>query len=121
MQADNVIGEAGGVLKEWPPNECSIELVACPNCVIEWKVLNSRITLPEDGCVDYIELNEPPHGPGTRICTQKAFGKSETRNVLIRFVFSRNYDFAFEMQIDVERKWPHYQNWVPSKHGYKFR
>lgn len=86
--------------------------MACSTCVIKWSITESNFTKSESGCPtdgnsDYIELTEPPYGAGvsgTRICSANAHGKSQTRDVLLRFVFTRKYEFAFNMVIEIKSK-----------------
>lgn len=88
------------------PRECRVELVACPSCVIEWELVKSNFSHPVCG-PDYIELSEPSYGPevsASRICSTGASGKSHTRNVLMRFAFSQDFEHAFDMLIEIKRK-----------------
>ena len=92
------------------PQECRFEFVACPSCVIEWTVIRSNFSSP-GGCAqdlkaDFVEITEPPYQDLSqrRACSTYETGKSKTRGVLIRFVFSNEYSFAFDLLINVTSK-----------------
>lgn len=98
------------VEKDVAQQECKIEFVACPSCVINWKILDTNFS--SANCVinprdDRIELTEPPYAldvSGKSICSGGINGESRTRDLMIRFIFSRNYDFAFDMEIEIKRE-----------------
>lgn len=41
---------------------------------------------------------------GKSLCSGYINGETRTRDLMIRFIFSRNYDFAFDMEIEIKRE-----------------
>lgn len=106
VQSGRIQEEQLVVKKDATPQECRVELVACPSCVIDWRLIKSNFSKNNEECgPDYIEFTEPPYGSevsGNRVCSAEASGKSLTRDVLMRFVFSSDYEHAFDMLIEIK-------------------
>lgn len=110
IRFDGIDAKPVSVEKDVAQQECKIEFVACPSCVINWKILDTNFS--SANCVinprdDRIELTEPPYAldvSGKSICSGGINGESRTRDLMIRFIFSRNYDFAFDMEIEIKRE-----------------
>lgn len=84
-------------------------MVACPSCVIRFSVVQSKLSNHTQCDTDYIELTEQPYNsriPAFRICNQESAEQSQTRNVLIRFVFTRDYELAFDLKIEAKSEYP---------------
>uniref|UniRef100_A0A182WHQ2 CUB domain-containing protein n=1 Tax=Anopheles minimus TaxID=112268 RepID=A0A182WHQ2_9DIPT len=95
------------------PNVCTLELVTCPSC--NFKISLSYSNFPakcsvhnEPPCrCDYLEFTEPPFDStehtGRRNCGHDVVYQTQTRSVLIKFVYWSNHTHAFTLEYVAER------------------
>ncbi|XP_041770503.1 uncharacterized protein LOC121592782 isoform X1 [Anopheles merus] len=117
LQATNVsvpyIPRAALVNQTFVPNVCTLELVTCPSC--NFKISLSYSNFPakcsvhnEPPCrCDYLEFTEPPFDSteytGRRNCGHDVVYQTQTRSVLIKFVYWSNHSHAFTLEYVAER------------------
>ncbi|XP_053676710.1 uncharacterized protein LOC128726892 [Anopheles nili] len=94
-------------------NVCTLELVTCPSC--NFKISLSYSNFPakctahnEPPCrCDYLEFTEPPFDSseytGRRNCGHDVVYQTQTRSVLIKFVYWSNHTHAFTLEYVAER------------------
>uniref|UniRef100_A0A182JAU4 Uncharacterized protein n=1 Tax=Anopheles atroparvus TaxID=41427 RepID=A0A182JAU4_ANOAO len=95
------------------PNVCTLELVTCPSC--NFKISLSYSNFPAKCAVhneppcrcDYLEFTEPPFDSmeytGRRNCGHDVVYQTQTRSVLIKFVYWSNHSHAFTLDYVAER------------------
>ncbi|XP_052896896.1 uncharacterized protein LOC128303859 [Anopheles moucheti] len=95
------------------PSVCILELVTCPSC--NFKISLSYSNFPakcsvhnEPPCrCDYLEFSEPPFDStehtGRRNCGHDVVYQTQTRSVLIKFVYWSNHTHAFTLEYVAER------------------
>uniref|UniRef100_A0A1Q3FZT1 CUB domain-containing protein n=1 Tax=Culex tarsalis TaxID=7177 RepID=A0A1Q3FZT1_CULTA len=95
------------------PSICTLELVTCPSC--NFKISLSYSNFPtkcatnhnEMPCrCDYLEFSEPPFDvdqSGRRNCGHDVVYQTQTRSVLIRFLYWGNHSHAFTLEYVAER------------------
>ncbi|XP_049295942.1 uncharacterized protein LOC125770421 isoform X2 [Anopheles funestus] len=95
------------------PNVCTLELVTCPSC--NFKISLSYSNFPakcsvhnEPPCrCDYLEFTEPPFDStehtGRRNCGHDVVYQTQTRSVLIKFIYWSNHTHAFTLEYVAER------------------
>ncbi|XP_029726697.2 uncharacterized protein LOC109418923 [Aedes albopictus] len=110
LQATNVTFERS--LNQTSPSVCSLELVTCPSC--NFKISLSYSNFPTKCAVhnelpcrcDYLEFSEPPFDveqSGRRNCGHDVVYQTQTRSVLIRFIYWSNHSHAFTLDYVAER------------------
>ncbi|XP_052870346.1 uncharacterized protein LOC128275769 isoform X1 [Anopheles cruzii] len=94
-------------------NVCTLELVTCPSC--NFKISLSYSNFPtkcpvhnEPPCrCDYLEFIEPPFDEtdfsGRRNCGHDVVYQTQTRSVMIKFVYWSNHSHAFTLDYVAER------------------
>uniref|UniRef100_A0A182JS96 CUB domain-containing protein n=1 Tax=Anopheles christyi TaxID=43041 RepID=A0A182JS96_9DIPT len=117
LQATNVsvpyIPRTALVNQTFVPSVCTLELVTCPSC--NFKISLSYSNFPakcsvhnEPPCrCDYLEFTEPPFDSteytGRRNCGHDVIYQTQTRSVLIKFVYWSNHSHAFTLDYVAER------------------
>ncbi|XP_055630160.1 uncharacterized protein LOC129770972 isoform X2 [Toxorhynchites rutilus septentrionalis] len=94
------------------PSSCSLELVTCPSCnfKISLSYSNFPTKCPNHNALpcrcDYLEFSEPPFDveqSGRRNCGRDVVYQTQTRSVLIRFLYWNNHTHAFTLEYVAER------------------
>ncbi|XP_035793857.1 uncharacterized protein LOC118467456 isoform X2 [Anopheles albimanus] len=118
LQATNVtvpyLPRASSVGNQTIANVCTLELVTCPSC--NFKISLSYSNFPnkcstvynEPPCrCDYLEFTEPPFDAaeytGRRNCGHDVVYQTQTRSVMIKFVYWSNHSHAFTLDYVAER------------------
>ncbi|XP_058122931.1 uncharacterized protein LOC131293914 [Anopheles ziemanni] len=101
------------LVNQTTPNVCTLELVTCPSC--NFKISLSYSNFPAKCAVhneppcrcDYLEFTEPPFDSteytGRRNCGHDVVYQTQTRSVLIKFVYWSNHSHAFTLDYVAER------------------
>ncbi|KFB45013.1 AGAP006066-PA-like protein [Anopheles sinensis] len=116
LQATNVTVPylpRAALVNQTTPNVCTLELVTCPSC--NFKISLSYSNFPAKCAVhneppcrcDYLEFTEPPFDSteytGRRNCGHDVVYQTQTRSVLIKFVYWSNHSHAFTLDYVAER------------------
>ncbi|XP_062540413.1 uncharacterized protein LOC134208662 [Armigeres subalbatus] len=110
LQATNVTYERSS--NQTSPAICTLELVTCPSC--NFKISLSYSNFPTKCAIhnelpcrcDYLEFSEPPFDveqTGRRNCGHDVVYQTQTRSVLIRFIYWSNHSHAFTLDYVAER------------------
>lgn len=110
LQATNVTYERS--FNQTSPAICTLELVTCPSC--NFKISLSYSNFPTKCAVhnelpcrcDYLEFSEPPFDveqTARRNCGHDVVYQTQTRSVLIRFLYWGNHSHAFTLDYVAER------------------
>ncbi|EAT33410.1 AAEL014315-PA [Aedes aegypti] len=110
LQATNVTFERS--LNQTTPSVCTLELVTCPSC--NFKISLSYSNFPSKCSVhnelpcrcNFLEFSEPPFDveqSGRRNCGHDVVYQTQTRSVLIRFIYWSNHSHAFTLDYVAER------------------